>query len=212
MGIINPLLIIAITPLFNSFIYPLFNKCGLLRTALQKIGAGGFLIGIAFVISGFVELKLEVCHECHTIWITYLSSSFSQTPQTTYPVIPAAGSTQFNFINTLPCPVNISHGHTGQQPANWMTVDANSFTFVRDLKNEPIQVQAHLLNPFCANLNLSTAEWSGTIEGTSTKVTLRHLCCHNLCINVSLQTRHFPLWSLVETANSKSRVWKRKNR
>lgn len=59
IGIVNPLLIIAITPLFNSLIYPCFTKCGLL-TPLQRIGSGGLLIGIAFVISGIVELKLEV--------------------------------------------------------------------------------------------------------------------------------------------------------
>ena len=59
VGIINPLLIIAITPLFNSFVYPMLKRCGI-RTPLQKIGLGGVLIGVAFVISGFVELELEV--------------------------------------------------------------------------------------------------------------------------------------------------------
>jgi solute carrier family 15 oligopeptide transporter 1 len=59
IGIVNPLLIIAITPLFNSLIYPCFKKCGLL-TPLQRIGTGGLLIGISFVISGIVELNLEV--------------------------------------------------------------------------------------------------------------------------------------------------------
>ena len=60
IGIVNPLLIIAITPVFNSLIYPCFKKCGLL-TPLQRIGTGGFLIGVSFVISAIVELNLEVC-------------------------------------------------------------------------------------------------------------------------------------------------------
>lgn len=173
MGIVNPLLIIAITPIFNSLIYPLFKKCGLL-TPLQRIGTGGFLIGLAFVISGIVELNLEVwCQQrqqqqqkkevldCNRIHVF-------QT-QTTYPRIPAAGLTQFNFINTLPCSVNISYTHAGQ-PARWMIVDSNSFTFERDLNIEPVQVQAHLLNPLCGNMDFSTGGWTGIIEGASSKV------------------------------------------
>lgn len=62
IGIVNPLLIIGITPIFNSLIYPCFTKCGLL-TPLQRIGAGGFLIGISFLISGVVELNLEVSQQ-----------------------------------------------------------------------------------------------------------------------------------------------------
>lgn len=94
--------------------------------------------------------------------------------QTTYPRIPAAGLTQYNFINTLPCPVNISYFHTGQ-PAKWMEVNGNSFTFERDVNSdEPIQVQAHLLHPLCWNVNFSSPEWTGTIEGASTKVNSIH--------------------------------------
>lgn len=60
MGIVNPLLILALVPVFESVIYPCFRKCGLL-TPLQRIGAGGIITGLAFVISGFIELSLEVC-------------------------------------------------------------------------------------------------------------------------------------------------------
>lgn len=57
--IINPLLILALVPVFESLIYPLFAKCGLL-TPLQRMGAGGVLAAIAFIFSGFLELTLEV--------------------------------------------------------------------------------------------------------------------------------------------------------
>ncbi|XP_046443398.1 solute carrier family 15 member 1-like [Daphnia pulex] len=145
IGIVNPLLIIAITPLFNSLIYPCFKKCGLL-TPLQRIGTGGLLIGISFVISGIVELNLE----------------------TTYPRIPAPGLTQLNFINTLPCPVNISYAH-GNHPDKWLDVGAKSFSFERDLMDGPIRVKANLLSPRCQDVTFSNAEWTGTIEGVSTK-------------------------------------------
>uniref|UniRef100_A0A0P5IK34 Oligopeptide transporter 1 n=1 Tax=Daphnia magna TaxID=35525 RepID=A0A0P5IK34_9CRUS len=145
IGIVNPLLIIAITPLFNSLIYPCFKKCGLL-TPLQRIGTGGMLIGISFVISGIVELNLEK----------------------TYPRIPAAGLTQLNFVNTLPCPVDISYVHTNR-PEKWFEINAKSFTFERDLSDGPIQVKAILLSPTCGNVNFSTPEWIGTIDGVGTK-------------------------------------------
>lgn len=59
MQIVNPLFILVLAPLFQSLIYPCFAKCGLLTT-LQRIGAGGIIAGLAFVVSGFVELSLEV--------------------------------------------------------------------------------------------------------------------------------------------------------
>lgn len=59
LQIVNPLLILALVPVFESVIYPCFKKCGLL-TPLQRIGAGGLLAGLAFVVSGIVELQLEV--------------------------------------------------------------------------------------------------------------------------------------------------------
>ena len=59
LQIVNPLLVLALVPVFESLIYPCFTKCGLL-TPLQRIASGGFLAGLAFVISGIVELNLEV--------------------------------------------------------------------------------------------------------------------------------------------------------
>lgn len=59
MQIVNPLLILLMVPLFESVIYPLFKKCGLL-TPLQRIGCGLVLCGLSFVVSAFVEIALEV--------------------------------------------------------------------------------------------------------------------------------------------------------
>ncbi len=59
LQIFNPLLVLILVPVFESLIYPCFERCGLL-TPLQRIGAGGVLAGLAFVFSGIVELNLEV--------------------------------------------------------------------------------------------------------------------------------------------------------
>jgi len=53
-------LILALIPLFDQLVYPIFNKIGIIRTPLQKMTAGGVLAAAAFGISALLELKLEV--------------------------------------------------------------------------------------------------------------------------------------------------------
>ncbi|KAG8230076.1 hypothetical protein J437_LFUL009195 [Ladona fulva] len=59
MQVVNPLLILLFIPFFESVIYPLFAKCNLLTKAIQRIFVGGCLAAVAFLVSGFVDLKLE---------------------------------------------------------------------------------------------------------------------------------------------------------
>ena len=68
MQIVNPLLILLLVPLFESVVYPAFSKCNLF-TPLQRMTTGGILAGVAFIISGVIELQLEV-----TILVFFLSS------------------------------------------------------------------------------------------------------------------------------------------
>lgn len=60
MQVVNPLLILAFIPLFDTVIYPLLNKCKALRTPLQRLTVGGLLAAVAFILSALVELQLEV--------------------------------------------------------------------------------------------------------------------------------------------------------
>lgn len=60
MQVINPILILAFIPLWETAVYPLFNKFNLLKTPLQKMVIGGLLAALAFVISAIVEFELEV--------------------------------------------------------------------------------------------------------------------------------------------------------
>ena len=59
MQIINPLFILIMVPLFENLIYPCLDKCGGF-TPLKRIGCGLVLAGLSFVVSGIVELQLEV--------------------------------------------------------------------------------------------------------------------------------------------------------
>lgn len=77
--VVNPLMIIILVPVFQMVIYPNLQKIGACPTyvssevdrllilknftscsLLQRIGLGGFLAAVAFIISGFVQLKIDV--------------------------------------------------------------------------------------------------------------------------------------------------------
>ncbi|KZC04674.1 Peptide transporter family 1 [Dufourea novaeangliae] len=85
MMVVNPLLVLAFIPLFETCIYPLLAKIGL-RTPLKKLTIGGLLAGLSFVVSALVELQLEQ----------------------TYPVLPSQGVAQIRIFNTLNCPVSLT--------------------------------------------------------------------------------------------------------
>lgn len=80
MQVINPLLILAFIPLFNYVLYPLLEFVGIKRP-LQKLTLGGLLAATAFMISGFLELKLE----------------------DSYPILPRPNESQLRIYNVMPC-------------------------------------------------------------------------------------------------------------
>uniref|UniRef100_A0A0P4ZTU7 Oligopeptide transporter 1 n=2 Tax=Daphnia magna TaxID=35525 RepID=A0A0P4ZTU7_9CRUS len=125
MQIINPLLILLMVPLFEAVIYPCFKKSGLL-TPLRRIGCGLVFCGLSFVISGFLEIALEP----------------------TYATIPADGRMQLNFINTLPCQVNVTYRVTDKNGD--LSIKANKYEFVQDLEaDQDIFASAFLENADC---------------------------------------------------------------
>lgn len=80
MQLINPLLILVFIPLFDVAVYPILSKFGLKRP-LQKLTTGGILAGVAFLISGIVELHIEK----------------------TYPIYPSPNESQMRIFNGAPC-------------------------------------------------------------------------------------------------------------
>lgn len=148
LQIVNPLFILALVPIFEAAVYPLFAKCGLL-TPLQRIGVGGLLAALAFVISGIVELNLEP----------------------TYAKIPENGHTHLNFINTLPCPISVSFASGITDDARHIIVNATSYNIQHGLEDKPLQVRVSVDNPVCGDLTLTqSTEWSGLLQGASEKV------------------------------------------
>ncbi|XP_063872254.1 solute carrier family 15 member 1-like isoform X2 [Scylla paramamosain] len=83
MQVVNPLLILLMIPLFDRVVYPLLGYCNLLKRQLPRMFTGGVLAGVAFIVSGCLELQLEQ----------------------TYPTAISSGHSRVTLINTLPCKV-----------------------------------------------------------------------------------------------------------
>lgn len=69
MQLLNPLLVLVITPLFDYWFYPLLSKCGIQRP-LQRMTIGGFLAAFSFVISAFLQWQIEFARpdKLHILW------------------------------------------------------------------------------------------------------------------------------------------------
>lgn len=85
--VFNPLLIIAMIPIFEYGVYPLMAKFNFLIKPLQRITTGGLLAAAAFIICGFLQLKIEA----------------------DLPILPESGSAYINVVNSLPCNLMISN-------------------------------------------------------------------------------------------------------
>ncbi|XP_053389914.1 solute carrier family 15 member 2-like [Mercenaria mercenaria] len=85
MQALNPLLILALIPLFEKVVYPLLDKCRVPNRPLQRMVAGLYISAAAFVCAGLVQLKIDMAED------TSIST----------------GETGVMFINTLPCNVHI---------------------------------------------------------------------------------------------------------
>lgn len=99
MQVVNPLLILIFIPVFETVLYPLLAKCNIKRP-LQKLGIGGVLAAVAFVISAIVEIQL----------------------QDTYAVLPQSGEAQLRVFNGFNCQVsfNVSGIASGKiEPLNF---------------------------------------------------------------------------------------------
>ncbi|XP_034658186.1 peptide transporter family 1 isoform X1 [Drosophila subobscura] len=92
LQVLNPLLILVFIPLYDVAFYPALSLIGI-RRPLQKLTMGGILAGIAFIISGIVELNLEK----------------------TYPDLPYSQNIQLRVFNTENCPLTFSSNLVGAE-------------------------------------------------------------------------------------------------
>ncbi|XP_061396673.1 peptide transporter family 1 [Musca vetustissima] len=95
LQVLNPLLILVFIPLYDVAFYPALSLIGI-RRPLQKLTLGGILAGVAFIISGVVELKLEK----------------------TYPTLPTQHISQLRIFNGENCPYTITTNIPGHQFIN----------------------------------------------------------------------------------------------
>ncbi|EDV34193.1 uncharacterized protein Dana_GF21180, isoform A [Drosophila ananassae] len=92
LQVLNPLLILLFIPLYDVAFYPALRLVGI-RRPLQKLTMGGILAGIAFIISGVVELNLEK----------------------TYPDLPYSQNAQLRVFNSQPCDYTFTSNMEGAQ-------------------------------------------------------------------------------------------------
>lgn len=93
MQVVNPGIVLLFIPLFDRVLYPTFTRLHVLENTLHRMIVGGIAAGCAFISAGMLELVLE----------------------TTYPELPGKGQASINFINTLPCKVNVYNPFTNLQ-------------------------------------------------------------------------------------------------
>lgn len=109
MQVINSVLCLLLIPIFERILYPLLERCNILVNPLKRLALGAFLVAISFVMAGVLELKMEVS-ACliHGMAFQFVKTIPSGHFQPTYAVIPDALESNVNFINSLPCQLNIS--------------------------------------------------------------------------------------------------------
>jgi len=62
LGIVNPLLITFLVPVFDSHIYPLCRRYGVSTDHLSRIGTGIILCSVSFFMSGFLERSVDIAY------------------------------------------------------------------------------------------------------------------------------------------------------
>lgn len=101
MQVVNPALVLLLIPLFDKVLVPVMVRRRVLENPLHRMAVGGnapnqnriphrpslsgVVAGTAFLSAGILELVLE----------------------RTYPELPGKDQAFFNFINTLPCDVDV---------------------------------------------------------------------------------------------------------
>ncbi|XP_075229609.1 solute carrier family 15 member 1-like [Lycorma delicatula] len=83
--VINPAIVLLLIPFMEKTVYPCLAQEQILTNPLQRMVMGGFISASSFVASGILELKLEE----------------------TYPILPSANESHINFVNILPCSIQL---------------------------------------------------------------------------------------------------------
>ncbi|EDW82859.2 uncharacterized protein Dwil_GK10225 [Drosophila willistoni] len=145
LQVLNPLLILVFIPLYDVAFYPALRLVGI-RRPLQKLTMGGILAGVAFIISGVVELSLEK----------------------TYPTLPSAQNVQLRVFNTENCAYTFNFNSTAEQTGLIFNVGpyevyTNKDVYVDGTEDLPYTISS--TNPDCYNFD------NGNLRHTFTDAT-----------------------------------------
>jgi proton-dependent oligopeptide transporter, POT family len=92
---VNPIFILVMLPLFSYLVYPAISKVFRL-TPLRKFGTGLFITAVAFLIVGWIQIRIDAGQRPHIIWqivafvvltaaevmvsVTHLEFAYTQAP------------------------------------------------------------------------------------------------------------------------------------
>ena len=68
MQSVNPLFVMSIIPLFLFFVYPALTRAGIAPTPLRRMGSGMVLAALAFLISGWLQKRIEGGEQLSILW------------------------------------------------------------------------------------------------------------------------------------------------
>lgn len=68
MQSVNPLYVMSLIPLFVMFVYPALTKAGLNPTPLRRMGCGMVLAALAFLISSWLQKRIEGGEHLSIMW------------------------------------------------------------------------------------------------------------------------------------------------
>lgn len=124
----NPVIFLALIPIYHYILGPALTKWKILTTPFQKIIFGGVLTALSFIVSACVALALE----------------------TTYPTLPSKGNGQIRIYNTLPCNVTILCPSINSSP---FTISHGNFYENVDLNVEVNASYSYTLTNSCSNIS-----------------------------------------------------------
>ncbi|NWU79706.1 S15A1 protein, partial [Onychorhynchus coronatus] len=122
MQIVNPILIVIMVPVVDSFIYPLIKKCKINFTPLKKMTVGMFFASMAFVAAALLQVQIDK----------------------TYPVFPAAGQTQIRLMNLGSVPATVQF-QPQLQSVDVAPKDATDYMIFKTSQLQSLNVTAGLL-------------------------------------------------------------------
>jgi POT family proton-dependent oligopeptide transporter len=68
LSALNPIMVLAIIPLFQAGLYPWLERRGLKVTPLRKIGAGMFITTLSFAAAAVLQLLIDRGDRPHGLW------------------------------------------------------------------------------------------------------------------------------------------------